>query len=331
MEHTMIAELLKDVPRGYKVNSNLFNNTVIDGVTPDMILIKPEKENCPIVVLDADGKMPGSKSSKCVISPAEVSDDWTNYRYFRFDYGMMVIDKRDGSRHCIIKRVYNKNSKADDKDYYRTIMLSDGFSYITVNRLLRRDQMSFERITDRHFFRVGDVIGFTENYSCIPYKITSLIDGGYELENGKTFKICDNFSSWHTPFSMNEWFIKAGQIFVVRRETGDLIFVHKAFKTELYGIGKVMSQFTVDMDGKISDEFVFSECDGYRPASEEEKNLIKDVMKKEHKSINDNGVVDYSGPVRISHIEYGHKSDIIIKGVDNEIVDSLIKKIKDNL
>jgi hypothetical protein len=330
MEHTTIAELLKDVPRGYKVNSTLFYNTVIDGVTPDMILIKPEKDNCPIVVLDADGKMPGSKSSKCIISPEEVSDDWTNYRYFRFDYGMMVIDKRDGSRHCIIKRVYNKSNKADDKDYYRTIMLSDGFSYITVNRILRQDQMSFERIIDGHFFRVGDVIGFTENYSCSPCKITSLIDGGYELENGKTFNIGPSFS-WHTPFSINEWFIKEGQIFVVRCETRDFIFVFKAFKNEFYGIGKVMSQFTIDMDGKLSDEFEFSECDGYRPASEEEKNLIKDVLKKEHKSINDNGVVDYSGPVRISHIEYGHKSDIIIKGVNTDKVDGLIKYIKKKL
>ena len=89
-----------------------------------------------------------------------------------------------------------------------------------------------------------------------------------------------------------------------------------------------MSQFTIDMDGNISDEFEFSECDGYRPASEEEKNLIKDVLKKEHKSINNKGVVDYSGPVRISHIEYGHKSDIIIKGVDTDKIDGLIKYIK---
>lgn len=330
MEHITIAELLKDVPRGYKIKSNLFNNTVIDGVTPDMILIKPENDNCPIVVLDADGKMPGSKSSKCVISPAEVSDGWTYYRYFRFDVGMMVIDKRDGSRHCIIKRVFNENGEADDKDYYRTVMLSDGFSYITVNRLLRKDQMSFERITEGHFFQTGDVIGFTENYSCSPCRITSLIDGGYELENGKIFKICDKLS-WHTPFFIITWYIKTGQIFVVRRETGDFIFVYKAFKSKFYGIGMVMSQFTVDMDGKISDEFEFSECDGYRLASEEEKTLIKDVLKKEHKSINDNGVVDYSGPVRISHIEYGHKSDIIIKGVDTVKVDELIKSIKEKL
>ena len=104
-----------------------------------------------------------------------------------------------------------------------------------------------------------------------------------------------------------------------------------SFICQHYGIGKVISQFTIDMTGKLSDEFEFSECDGYRPASEEEKTLIKDVLKKEHKSINGNGVVDYSGPVRISHIEYGHKSDIIIKGINKDNVDELIKCIKEKL
>jgi hypothetical protein len=330
-KHFTIAELLKDVPRGYKIKSKLFYNTAVDSVSKDKIVIRPEKDELPLVVLDAEGKLPGSGSAICILEPDESSfNGWHDYRYFRFDYGNFIIDPVTNERHCIIKREWERCKDRDD-DYYETVCIKDGFSYRTYGKLLRKNQMRYE-VPEKHFYEIGDYVCFSENYQTLYERVAELTEEGYVFDSGRKMKRSNSFA-WHTPFNISNYSIKQGNMFAVRRlatkET--YLMIYNSCKTNFWGPNELTSQFTVDLDGNPVDEYSFSESDGFRPATSEEKELIKKALKEQHKALNEHGIVDYSGSVKFVQNIYGNKADIIIRGVEKDKIDDIIKNVKEIL
>ena len=326
-----IAELLKDVPRGYKIKSKLFYNTVVDRVSRDQIVIRPANDELPLVVLDVEGKLPGSSSATCLIEPDESGfNGWHDYRYFRFDYGDFIIDPETGERHCIFKREWERCKNRDD-DYYETVCIKDGVSYKTFGTLLRKNQMRYE-VPDKHFYEVGDYVCYSENYDTLYERVAELTDEGYVFDSGRKMKLSKSFH-WHTPFSIMNYSIKQGAMLAARRlETNETyLIIYNTHKSNFFGPREIYSQFTTDMDGNSVDEFSFMESDGFRPVTSGEKELLLKALKEQHKALNNHGIVDYSGSVKFLHNIYGDKADVIIRGVEKDKVDEIIKNIKEIL